>query len=383
MRIGFDAKKAVGNLTGIGNYSRLVINATEKRRPNDTCLLFAPEPKGGLAEGLEGRAAAACRLVLYPRRKGPLRREWWRCRGMVKDLRRLSVDLFHGLSNELPWGLRQSGIRSVVTIHDLIFLRLPHTYGWLSRLILRAKTRHACRIADRIIAVSQRTRQDIVELYHIRESKIDVVYQGCDPAFSRKVSEAELQAVREKYNLHERYLLSVGTIEERKNQLSLVRALPLMKDKECRLLLVGKRTPYQRRIERETRRLGLQGRVSILNDVPTADLPALYQGSSAFLYMSLYEGFGIPVLEALASGVPVIAATGSCLEETGGTSSLYCAPLDCLRIAELADKVLRSPELAREMSERGREHARLFSEENMLKGIEAVYSKAMADKPRK
>ncbi len=376
MRIGFDAKKAVRNMTGIGNYSRGLVNALCRHAPEHDYILFAPKPVNDEAIGQIDKSTSVS-YALHPRQRLPLKGEYWRCHGVVSELGSRDVDLFHGLSNEIPWGLDKARIPSVVTIHDLIFLRLPQTYDWTSRLILTRKTRHACLHADRIVAISQQTKRDIVEFYHVPESKIDVVYQGCSPIFRREVPDEERQSVRRKYGLPSRYLLSVGTFEMRKNHGSVVQALSLMQDSDVHLVLVGKRTPFLSTIEEQISRLGLRQRVHIISDAPTADLPAIYQCCSVFLYMSSFEGFGIPVLEALSSGVPVIAATGSCLEETGGASSLYCAPDDCTQIAAHADYILSHPERAGQMVKDGKAYARNFSEEKIAESMLNVYRKVL------
>lgn len=376
MRIGFDAKKAVKNLTGIGNYSRGLINGLCSRAPEHQYFLFATEPVNDKAVKRICKSPAL-HYNLYPSKKSVLQREYWKCHGVIKELKSKEIDLFHGVTNELPWGIRKAGIPSVVTIHDLIFLRYPETYDLLSRLILKWKTLYACRHADKIIAISRQTKQDIIDFYHVPASKIEIVYQGCDNIFSRTVSCEEKQAIQKRYGLPARYLLSVGTFEHRKNHRSILQALPLMNEEEMHLVLVSKHTKFQSVIEESVCNLGLQGRVHILNNIPNADLPALYQGCSAFLYMSYFEGFGIPVLEALVSGVPVIAATGSCLEEAGGPTSLYCNPFDYQKIAELTDSILESPERATYMVERGKEYARNFSEERIIQNLVNVYQQVL------
>lgn len=372
MQIGFDAKKIATNLTGIGNYSRGVVAMLAKLFPENNYLLFAPD---------KGREQCMARLrpapnVSFVYARHSFLKEWWRCKGVVKDIRWAGVDLFHGLSNELPFGIRKAGCKSVVTIHDLIFLRLPETYGWLARAILKAKTRYACRHADRIIAISRRTKQDIMDFYRIPEEKISIVYQGCDPIFYHPVSGEEVDAVRAKYALPARYLLCVGTFEPRKNQLTALRALALLGD-EIHLVLVSKRTSYQTALEEEIAKLGLQERAHVLNDVPNGDLPALYRGSYAFLYLSCFEGFGIPVLEALVSGTPVIAATGSCLEEAGGPDSLYCPPNDSQRVAEHIRYLYAHPERREEIIGAGRRYAVRFDGERLAQDMQEVYQEVM------
>src|SRR5690606_9066256 len=145
----------------------------------------------------------------------------WRSQWMAKNLQDLEIDLFHGLSHEIPAGLKKSGIKSVVTIHDLIFERYPHQYNPLDVRIYRKKFKHACQNADRIIAISEQTKQDIVDFYKIDPLKIDVCYQSCDRSFNSFISEIQKTEIRKRYSLPERFFLSVGSIIERKNLLNI------------------------------------------------------------------------------------------------------------------------------------------------------------------
>ena len=370
MRIGFDAKKIVTNLTGIGNYSRGTVNILAAHYPENQYILFAPNLG---KEQCTGRLQPhACITSVYPQCTWSPAQEWWRCRGIVKDITRNRTDIFHGLSNELPFGIQRAGCKSVVTIHDLIFLRYPQTYTPITRRILKVKTHYACRKADKIIAISQQTKQDIMKFYDIPEQKIEVVYQGCDRIFYRTANVDERQAIRKRYGLPSRYLLSVGTFEQRKNHLSILQSL-ILTDEKIHLVLVSKPTPYQRVIEERIKNLGLQQRVHILNSVPNADLPTLYQAAIAFIYLSWFEGFGIPVLEALVSGTPTIAATGSCLEEAGGPASFYCDPFDCRQVAAYINEVTLHSETREAMAAIGKEYAGRFSEQQIAQQLHSVY----------
>jgi len=376
MRIGFDAKKIVRNLTGIGNYSRGVVEALSAAFPQHEYLLYAPTTHDSTAKR-RLKAGDGVRFF-YP--KGffwKRMHELWRIHGVVSQAESDSIDIFHGLSNELPFGISKAPCRSVVTIHDLIFLRLPATYSPLQRRLLELKTRYACRHADLIVAISERTRRDIMELYGIDEAKIRIVYQGCDPAFRQKFSADEIAATRLEYRLERPYLLSVGTFEPRKNQLLAVEAMPSV-PAGTDLVLIGRQTPYQRRVEERVGELGLRQRVRLLSNVPQAKLPALYQGASAFLYPSRYEGFGIPVLEALCSGVPVVAASGSCLEEVGGKAALYCSPDSAASLAHQINRLLQHPEEAAERAAIGLRRAEMFTPRRIAEAMMEVYQELMA-----
>lgn len=370
MKIGFDAKKAVRNLTGIGNYSRRCVNALLRYGGDVVPMLYTAVP--GKPEAL-AQLETGCRVVLpSPLWRKGLLGEWWRCRRVCRDIRRQQLDIYHGLSNELPFGIQKTGCKSVVTIHDLIFLKRPDTYGFWARHILQWKTRYACRVADRIVAISETTRRDLMEMYGVEKERIALVYQSISPAFSQQVSEAQRKLVREKYRLPERYILCVGTIEKRKNQLCLVRALAELAD-EVHLVLVGRRTPYLDEVIAEAERLHVSGRVHILHAVSSQDLPVVYRLASVFCLMSVYEGFGLPVAEALASGVPVVAATGSCLEEAGGPDSVYLAPHDVQGVSAAIRSILSNQDYAEKMVRQGREYVKRFSDQTMAEGLLELY----------
>ena len=182
-------------------------------------------------------------------------------------------------------GIHRTGIRSVVTIHDLIFLRYPQYYHRLDRIIYNRKFNYACRKADRIVAVSECTKRDIVKFYGISPEKIDVVYQGCDPVFARPVSKKEKDRVRAAYGLPERFILSVGTIEERKNLLLAVKAVEKLDD--VHLVAIGKSTDYAKKVQDYVEAHGLENRVHIIHNLKFGDLPILYHLASLFVYLSL------------------------------------------------------------------------------------------------
>ena len=195
MRIGFDAKRAAQNRTGLGNYSRFVLRILSQRGGGDELHLYIPNPRRTPFLG-EIPTLAALRLH-YP--CGPVWRllgSLWRVAGVWRDIRRDGMALYHGLSNELPLGMRRAGCRSVVTIHDLIFLHCPEYYHPIDRLIYNYKFRRACRVADRVVAVSEFTKRELMRYYGVPEAKIDVVYQGCDPAFAAPIARATLDDVR-------------------------------------------------------------------------------------------------------------------------------------------------------------------------------------------
>ena len=221
MVIGFDAKRAFQNNTGLGNYSRMLLCGLASEHQNLRAFLYSPRISGEYAKYFSGYANISTRTPSSIDRFFP---DIWRRFGVTVHLSEDKVKLFHGLSHELPHGIPRS-IKRVVTMHDLIVWRYPQFYKPLDRVVHRIKQRHSCRIADMVVAISEQTKRDLMEYLHVPESKIRVIYQSCDPMFWEPVAESDIDYVRSTYHLPEKYVICVGTIEERKNQLAVVKAM--------------------------------------------------------------------------------------------------------------------------------------------------------------
>lgn len=368
MKIGYDAKRAFYNNTGLGNYSRWLIKALAYFHPENSYFLYTPKAKANnRLSFLEDHGNIS---TVTPKSK--FFTSFWRSKGIVKDLLSDGIELYHGLSHELPSGIGRNGIRSVVTMHDLIFMRYPKQFGWFNYRIYLAKVKYACNVADTIIAVSQKTKDDLVELLSISPNKIEVVYQGCDPAFAVMQTAEQKVAVKKMHNLPNEFLLSVGTIEERKNLLLIAKALGETKS-NIPLVVVGRPTKYADAVNQYLTANNLTNRVFFLQDVTFAQLPAIFQLASIFIYPSRYEGFGIPILEALNSAVPVIAATGSCLEEAGGPGSCYVDPDDATGLAQKIDLLLNDDTLRQNMIKKGLLFADNFTDDKLALQMQQLY----------
>ena len=378
MKIGYDGKRAAQNFTGLGNYSRYAIEALAQNFPNEEFLVYVPkEVNNKKFDSILSAAAGAVKKVLPLGRWNGFFKSLWRVWGVTDDILRDGVQVFHGLSNELPLTIRRAHpqVKSVVTVHDLIFLKCPDCYPVIDRQIYDYKFRRACINADHVIAVSECTKRDIVKHYGIAPEKISVIYQGCDALFSKEATEERKAEVRAKYSLPQKFVVSVGTIEKRKNLLSLVKAMSLLPE-DVHLVAIGRRTKYTALIDKYVAENNLQGRVHLLHGVPYLDLPVIYQCADVFAYMSIYEGFGIPLLEALNSRVPVVAATGSCLEEAGGPGSKYTAPYDVEAIAA-ALKECFDPAVREAMIEKGLEWASKFTPKNFAEQTMECYKRVL------
>jgi glycosyltransferase involved in cell wall biosynthesis len=282
-----------------------------------------------------------------------------------------AVDIYHGLSNEIPYGIHQTTIKSIITIHDLIFLEHPELYKSFDRYVYKKKVQYGARVSSRIIAVSEQTKQDIIRFLGVDESHIRVVYQGCHRQFYNKVGPDTLQYTRQQFALPAEYLLYVGTIEERKNLLKIVQAMD-RGNIDFPLVVVGRKTSYFNQVKSYIEKRGMSN-IQFLDHVQVSDLPAIYQGSQGFIYPSSYEGFGIPILEALNSGVPVITSSGGCLEETAGKGGLLINPNDQEEMIHAISQVLQDSALRDLLIREGGAHALKFREEQTIPSLYNVY----------
>lgn len=374
MRIGFEAKRATHNFRGLGNYSRGLIEGLIKYQPNEKLFLYTPpikDPRG--QEWIDSLANKA--VIKYP--EGFLNNQFssfWRSFGIASDLKRDDLDIFHGLSHEIPF--RMSGPQSfkkVVTMHDLIFLRYPQFFPFIDRLVYKQKFQYACQQSDLVIAICEQTKMDLIHFLGVDEKKIVVHYQSCSPLFYEPCSAERLEAIKIKYQLQKPFILHVGAFEERKNQLTLLTAFSKIADKiEEDLVFIGQGKSYRKKVMTKVCELKLNHRVHFLS-VPFFELPAIYQMASVFCFPSLFEGFGIPIVEALFSRTPVITSSGSCFPESAGPHSLFIDPLSLSSIADNLLLVLTDKNLQTQMSDKGYDFVKRFHLEKTTSNLMDIY----------
>lgn len=341
LRIGLDAKRAFTNGTGLGNYARFVINGLLNNFPEHSYYLFTPTVHQQYATFYKAQPNTKVEIVTP---QSAFHKQFpgvWRSFYLPTLCNKLSLDVFHGLSNELPFGIGAFKGHKVVTIHDVIFKRYPQYYNPIDRLIYHFKFTYAAQNANTVLATSRQTSTDI-ELY-LKHANNVVTYQNCLPVFETRPTEAHIESVKTKYQLPAQFVLCVGTFEPRKRQLELVNAFHKANLPNTQLVLVGKRTNYLAGIEAYIQQFQLTNRVRLLTQVDTADLPSLYHVASAFAYVSEFEGFGIPIVEAMRCGVPIIAAPTSSLVEVGGDAIAYADPSDAQRFSNVLQAVLHQP----------------------------------------
>jgi glycosyltransferase involved in cell wall biosynthesis len=367
MRIGFDAKRAFTNNTGLGNYSRYTISALLHQYPENDYSLYTPSDNR--FEIFNPPESAT--LSMPDKSWSKNLKSYWRSIGITHQLVRDHIDIYHGLSNEIPYGINKTNVKSVVTIHDLIFIRLPHLYKAIDRRIYLKKAKNAVNSADRIIAISKQTRDDLIELLGADKDKIEIIYQGCNPWFYSRENDSHKDIIRTKYNLPKDYLLYVGTVEQRKNLLDIVKAIH-KEELDIPLVAIGRKTPYFEKIEKYIAEHNMKN-IQFFHHIENSDLPSIYQMAHAFVYPSSYEGFGIPVLEALNSGIPVVTSKGGCLEETAGEGGLFATPGNLDELGEAIKKAVFDNAVRKNLVEAGSKHAMKFRQEETIPQLLDLY----------
>ena len=370
MRICVNASPAVHHIAGLGRYTQELMAALLAVDSENEYVAFYNRPS---------EAQVDPPLDQLPHLTTDLATKPWRMSALLAHFARIpqdglfpEVDLFHATDHLLP---RLTRVKSVFTLHDLVFQFYPHTHKTLNRWFLTLMMPRFLRAADAVIAVSEHTKGDAVRTYGMDEAKIAVIYEGVSERFRRRAPDA-IAAVRHKYSLPDRFVLSVGTIEPRKNLTSLLEAYHALRNEESeyRLVLVGKKGWLYTGFFRRIHELGLEDEIVFPGFVPDEDLPAIYSAADLFVFPSLYEGFGLPVLEALACGTPVIASNASSVPEVAGDSALLVDPSSVEALAHDMRAVLNSTELRQDLQARGPKQAAKFSWQRAARETLDVYS---------
>lgn len=379
MRIGFDAKRVFNNFTGLGNYSRSLILSLADAFPENEYILYTPKIK----HRPETDAILADKRFKVITPHGLLRGALWRTLWVGHKLKKHGVEIFHGLSHEIPASTKVRGIYTLVTIHDVCFKTFPEMYHWWDRLIYNWKFSYACRHSDRIIAISQSTKDDLHHYYGVDPGKVDVIYQPVaaeyyTPIPYQKAWDLVHQTIED---LPSRFILNVGSINRRKNLMALIKAMELTpKEKRPFLLVVGKGRSYQQLCEAYIKQHGLSDDIRIVSNIrDNRVLQALYTVCQCFVYPSFYEGFGLPVVEAELQGTPVITSNVSSLPEAAGPDACLIDPNNPDALAQAIQDVLNNTDLRNTMIERGQEYCRRkFDPADLARQMMDAYMKLYA-----
>ncbi|MCK9414264.1 MAG: glycosyltransferase family 4 protein [Prolixibacteraceae bacterium] len=366
MVIGFEAKRLFQNRSGLGNYSRNTVNLLARFYPENKYLLFAPKLTTLFSPSESVQ-------VILPKSKFFARfASYWRIYRVARLAKKYHTDIFHGLSHVLPAGIEKKGIPTIVTIHDLIFLRFPSFYRQIDRQLYYHNTMSSCRRCTKVLAISHQTKEDIIHYLGIPEEKIVVLHQSCDKRFYEKVDEDQKYLVRQKYQLPEKFILCVGTIEQRKNQLAILMGV-VSEQLTIPVVLLGKPTEYKKILDEFIIESGIRKQLIFLHNTDFFELQAIYQLAEIMVYPSFFEGFGLPVLEAQASGCPVITSNISSLPEAGGDGAVYVDPSNSSEIGMAIRKVLTDNEFKEELIKKGTANALMFSDQAVGEKLFTLY----------
>ncbi len=379
MNIGYDGKRAFQNKTGLGNYIRSLMAILTTQYPQHHYTLFAPKQTN-----LFDVSTFKNLHTIFPETFiGKSFSGWWRRNGMVKSMAKSGLDIYHGVSNELPLHIERTGIKTVVTVHDIIFERFPETYNFDERYVHRWKIKQACKVANAVIAISKQTKEDLINFYQVPENKIFISYQSCNPIFQQIISKEEKAIVKKRYNLPDTYFFFVSSIAPRKNLIAICKALLLLKEKiDIPLVVIGNGKKEKEEVKKFMQVNGISSRLILLNELPAAkeiafttaaDFPAIYQQALALIYPSIFEGFGAPLLEALWSGLPIISSNTSSLPEVAGNAALYFAPDDYELLAQHMLDVAQNKMTAIDLRNKGFKQAQYFTVKKYADSIMNVY----------
>jgi glycosyltransferase involved in cell wall biosynthesis len=371
MRIAYDATAIPRLMAGAAVYTYELARALAAVDRENEYVIFARGPHFDDLPAMR----PGLRVVKVRAPSRPLRLLWEQS-VLPMRLRRLRIDVLHSPHHTTP--LVSCGCRRVVTIHDLTFLLLPERYPPTRRLYFQVMTRLSARVADAVIVPSEAVREDVVRLLRVPPERLFVVPEAAGPAFHPQDAVA-IEAVRSRYGLEGPFLLSVGSLEPGKNRERLLQAFARLRDRGLKhsLVVAGQQAWRYEGEAPLARRLGLAESVRFLGHVPRADLPALYSAADALVFPSLYEGFGLPALEALACGTPVVVSNVSALPEVVDDAALQVSPLDVEALADAMERLLRDDRLRADLRERGLERAAQFSWEKAARQTVEVYHRVV------
>jgi glycosyltransferase involved in cell wall biosynthesis len=378
MNIAFDARSLTLYKTGIGKYTENLARYLEKLDSNVNLYLYSNRD---IIIKKENNVETACARDLIGKYNSSL---WFQFSlpFYLNDQSGNKIDLFHGTMAMLPLAVRMP---TVVTIYDLVLEKFPETMYWKNWLSLKTLMRISARKASKIIAISENTKKDIIDYFGIDEEKIRVIYLGVDSQFSPQPDPNEADAL-EKYNLTDGYILSVGTLEPRKNFHRLINAYKMVASsgqKTPKLVIIGGHGWGNEELGKVVRESGLDERVILAGYVPDEDIPVLYRNASVFVYPSLYEGFGLPPLEAMACGTPVITSNLSSIPEVVGDAAILIDPYNTAEIAQAIASVLKNEGLRDSLRTSGLVRSKLFNWEKTARETHSLYLEVIEESKAK
>ncbi len=369
MRVGFDAKRAFHNLRGLGNYSRELIRGLSLIENDWELFLFGPGLKKKSFSTWSDELTNTTNV--FGPKYNPMS-SLWRTFCLGPRANKLKLDLYHGLSHELPVGIKT---KQVVTVHDLLWYKIPQNFSFIDRFTYRKKLRHSLDRADKILAISESTKNDLIEIMGVQENKVQVHYQPCHHSFLSPHSPELLESYQKQLNLPEHFILSIGAIEPNKNTLYTVKVFERVKQKfpGLKLVIVGDGGLYKNELFEFIDTKNLRSDIIHFSFLNTVSLKALYQLCDAFLFPSHYEGFGLPVIEALSLRAPVIASSQDNVREAGGPGCLYVDPNELEDGVDAVSKILNNSEEVISMINSGYQYVQRFHWKETTRNLVQIY----------
>ncbi len=368
MRFAIDATSIPRQMAGAGVYTyNLIRAAAAVDRENEYVVFTRSDAFDDLS-----RDEPPFRTVRVSAGSRPARLLWEQL-ALPVHLRRRRIDVLHSPHHTAP--LVVAGCRRVITFHDLTFFLLADRYPRSRLLYFRTMSRATARVADALICPSQAVREDIVRILHVPPEKVRAIAEAAAPEFQPIKDKAALERLRTRLTLPERFILSVGSLEPGKNRAALIKAFAGLRKRglEQKLVVAGQRAWKYEADLALAGDLGIEGDVLFTGYVPPEEMPALYNAAELFVFPSLYEGFGLPVIEAMACGVPVVASNLSAIPEVAGEAALLVDPRDVEQLCDAMERLLRDKRLQAALRRRGLKRAQGFSWERTARETIAVY----------
>lgn len=364
MKIAIDIRSAGGEKAGKGWYTFHLVQALLKLDSKNEYILYARDGIPGFSQFKNTR------IKLFSTKNA-----LWHYQ-VARDIQKEKADIFFSTSSYIIPSILPSTIKTILTVHDLVAFLFPSNHNKKATIIEKLLFRRALRRAAYVCAISENTRNDILQRFHYEPTQIDVVYCGASDEF-KPVPKENLQDFIIKTNLPENFFLAVGTLEPRKNYLNLIKAFKEVSDRypDYHLVIVGKEGWDFEKIHAAIKENYLNKKIHLLGYLSNKSLVNLYSLAKAFVFPSFYEGFGIPPLEAMQSGCPVISSHTSSLPEVVGDAALLVNPESPNQIAEAMLKIIKDPELATHLREKGFKQAEKFSWDNSAKKLLKIFTK--------
>lgn len=372
MKVSIELQPCLKNKSGIGVYTyeltRRLQNISDIQIEGN---IFNFLNRNDIKSDIEGLNIKKNTCSLFP--YGVYRRMWRYIPIKYNFLFRRNIDIYQFFNFVIPPKI--SG-KVITTIHDLTYILYPNTMDVSNKKRLEKDMHSTVKRADYIITISENSKIDIIKHLHIDENKIEVIYPGVDEEYKKLLSSDEITAVKNKYNINGKYLLYLGTLEPRKNIETIIRAYNCFKKankSDIKLVLAGKKGWLYDSIFKLVKEFGLEKDVIFTDYIDDMDKAPLYQGAEIFLFPSLYEGFGMPVIEAMASRTPVITSNSSSLPEVAGKAAIITDPLDYKGISNFIKRILNEYELREKMISEGISQANKFSWDSSAEKLKNIY----------